>query len=50
MTDVGEFLTNARRVCRYLPVNGKNGSDGDEAVDVGGAVQRIEAHDVFTLK
>lgn len=33
----------------YLLVDGKNGSDRDEAVNVGGTVQRIKAHDVFSL-
>lgn len=33
----------------YLFVDGKDGSDGHQTVDVGGAVQGIEAHDVFAL-
>lgn len=34
----------------YLFVDGEDGPDGDEAVDVGGAVQRVEAHDVLPLE
>ena len=29
--------------------NCKNGSDGDETIDVGRSVERIEAHDVLAL-
>lgn len=35
---------------RYLSVDGKDGADGHEAVDVGGAVERIKTHDVFALE
>lgn len=35
---------------RYLSVDGKDGADGYEAVDVGGAVERIKTHDVFALE
>lgn len=34
----------------YLFVDGKDGSDGDQTVDVGRAIQRIETYDVFALK
>jgi len=34
----------------YLLVDGEDGPDGDETVDVGGPVQGVEAHDVFTLR
>lgn len=34
----------------YLFVDGKDGPDGDEAVNIGGAVQRIKAHNVFSLE
>lgn len=37
-------------LCSHLSVDGKDGADGYEAVDVGGAVQRIETHDVFALE
>ena len=32
-----------------LSVDSKDRSDGDETVDVGGTVQRVEAHNVFPL-
>lgn len=45
--------TNASPGClrdrRYLSVDGKDGADGYEAVDVGGAVERIKTHDIFAL-
>lgn len=34
----------------YLFVDGKDCSNGDETVDVGGAIQRIKAHNVFALE
>lgn len=38
------------QVGRYLSVDGKDGADGYEAVDVGGAVERIKAHNIFALE
>jgi len=35
---------------RYLFVDGKDRTDGDKAVDVGGTVERVETHYVFTLQ
>lgn len=35
---------------RYLSVDGKDGADGYEAVDVGGAVERIKTHNIFALQ
>ena len=32
---------------RLAFVNGEDGTDRDETIDVGGTVQRIEANDVF---
>ena len=43
-------VTKHKNCGYYLSVDGKDGADGDETVDVGGAVQRVEAHDVFTLE
>lgn len=34
----------------YLSVDGKDGADGHEAVDVGGAVERIKTHNIFALE
>lgn len=34
----------------YLSVDGKDGADGYEAVDVGGAVERIKTHNIFALE
>lgn len=34
----------------YLSVDGKDGADGYEAVNVGGAVERIETHNIFALE
>lgn len=34
----------------YLFIDGKDGSDGDETVNVGRAVQRVKAHYVFALE
>lgn len=33
-----------------LAVNAEDAADGNQAVDVGGAVERVEANDVFALK
>lgn len=37
-------------VAWYLSIDGKDGADGYEAVDVGGAVQRIKTHNIFALE
>lgn len=36
--------------CWHLSVDGKDGADGYQAVDVGGAVQGVKTHDVFALE
>ena len=44
-------LLRVRRFAAFRNAkNGKNGPDRDEAIDVRGAVQRVEADDVFALK